>query len=62
MDSNYVRVEVTTGDLPPKHGQTHRAGSIDEFVFYVLICSMYTNSSMEPVHVLAVDLLVLFTI
>ena len=58
---------MTTGDLPPKHGQTLRAGSIEEFVFYVWICSMYTNSSGGPirrmfVHVLAVDPLLLFTI
>ena len=27
--------------------QTLRTGSIEEFVFHVWICSIYTNSSME---------------
>ena len=46
--SPVVIYDRTTVDLPPKHRQTLRAGSIEEFVLYVWICSMYTNSSMEP--------------
>ena len=42
--SSSVRSQITTGDLPPKHGQTIRVGPIEEFVFHVWICSIFTNS------------------
>ena len=37
---------ITTGNILPI-----RAGSIGEFMFHVWICSIYTNSSTEPVRI-----------
>ena len=46
-----VRSQITMGDLPPKHGQTTRVGSIEAFVNIEQIPSWNTNFSMEPTRI-----------
>ena len=47
-----VRSLITTGDLPPKRGQTIRADLIEEFIYISQIDTWNTNSSMEPTWII----------